>query len=724
MINFGFLLFYPIGGVGCSITTMEEVFLKVGEQGGEEEGEVHRVDLKTRLGERNVRNLVLRQEKSIDTALVTLKPEGGFVALPVERNTGFTLKKQQFFSLLKKRFFHSTRNKKTMFSQLFPPLLFTFLALVIAQESNNGTTNPTPRDLSALQTIYGADTTIWLLNQTWTAPDTTTTTTATTTIKTTANTTNITTTTTTTTATTTPTIDISITQFINAANNYFGNVSSIATQPTLAPAVFPNTSTFLIQTAGPTTPDVARFNARNLVLLEFKPDPTAPVVGWFNGQAYHSVAEVLNAVDGVVAFYFNASIVIKATNSPLPQTITEASQSNQESGQGFGIAFNIVFGMAPLVTSFVLFLVDERACKAKLVQFVSGVSALSYWTSSFLWDYINFLIPSFGCLLLFLVFSIEQYSGANVTYVIMLFFAYGWAVIPMMYCLTFLFRNASLAYTLLCLLNIVTGLAAMVTVQILGAVSPDSVSTVKNVFLMLPNYCFGQGISDIYSNYESISVIQALINDQVTQPFCSTVEACCIAIANADTPSIPPTTRCNTNFLSTTYPGIGMYLLCMVGQGFVFFAIVLFIESGIISKIRQWLKRVKVMPIRPREDLDVIAERERVQEIMAHRQLMSVNGGSAAIAATSVAVVDNISKVFELGSRRKVAVDHLSFEVQSEECFGLLGVNGAGKTTTFRILTGDEHATSGNAYIAGFNVAEKVTLPFFFKIFFFIIIIK
>ena len=42
------------------------------------------------------------------------------------------------------------------------------------------------------------------------------------------------------------------------------------------------------------------------------------------------------------------------------------------------------------------------------------------------------------------------------------------------------------------------------------------------------------------------------------------------------------------------------------------------------------------------------------------------------------------------------------------ECFGLLGVNGAGKTTTFKMLTGDEAITSGEAYIEGFSVTADL----------------
>lgn len=39
----------------------------------------------------------------------------------------------------------------------------------------------------------------------------------------------------------------------------------------------------------------------------------------------------------------------------------------------------------------------------------------------------------------------------------------------------------------------------------------------------------------------------------------------------------------------------------------------------------------------------------------------------------------------------------------SYETFGLLGVNGAGKTTTFKMLTGDETITSGDAWLNGIS---------------------
>uniref|UniRef100_A0A672R3J8 ATP binding cassette subfamily A member 2 n=1 Tax=Sinocyclocheilus grahami TaxID=75366 RepID=A0A672R3J8_SINGR len=63
---------------------------------------------------------------------------------------------------------------------------------------------------------------------------------------------------------------------------------------------------------------------------------------------------------------------------------------------------------------------------------------------------------------------------------------------------------------------------------------------------------------------------------------------------------------------------------------------------------------------------------------------------------------------------RILAVDRLCLGVRPGECFGLLGVNGAGKTTTFKMLTGDESTTVGEAFIQGHRcyIQTLIVLPY------------
>jgi ABC-2 type transport system ATP-binding protein len=54
-----------------------------------------------------------------------------------------------------------------------------------------------------------------------------------------------------------------------------------------------------------------------------------------------------------------------------------------------------------------------------------------------------------------------------------------------------------------------------------------------------------------------------------------------------------------------------------------------------------------------------------------------------------------------------LAVDHLSFEVQSGQIFGYLGPNGSGKTTTIRMLLGLLHPSEGSAQVLGYDVVAQ-----------------
>lgn len=70
--------------------------------------------------------------------------------------------------------------------------------------------------------------------------------------------------------------------------------------------------------------------------------------------------------------------------------------------------------------------------------------------------------------------------------------------------------------------------------------------------------------------------------------------------------------------------------------------------------------------------------------------------------------VENVSKYY----KDLCAVDHLSFEVEDKEIFGLLGSNGAGKTTTFRMIIGLLDNDGGDITLNGkhidYNLTEKI----------------
>lgn len=55
-----------------------------------------------------------------------------------------------------------------------------------------------------------------------------------------------------------------------------------------------------------------------------------------------------------------------------------------------------------------------------------------------------------------------------------------------------------------------------------------------------------------------------------------------------------------------------------------------------------------------------------------------------------------------------VAVDNLNLTIESGEIFGFLGPNGAGKSTTINMLLNYVHATSGDAYVLGYDSQTEI----------------
>ncbi len=70
---------------------------------------------------------------------------------------------------------------------------------------------------------------------------------------------------------------------------------------------------------------------------------------------------------------------------------------------------------------------------------------------------------------------------------------------------------------------------------------------------------------------------------------------------------------------------------------------------------------------------------------------------------TTVIEVENLTKQY----RDVRAVDAVSFRIEQNGIYGLLGRNGAGKTTLMSLLTGQEFATSGSIRMLGQNPVEN-----------------
>uniref|UniRef100_A0A673XDS3 ATP binding cassette subfamily A member 3 n=1 Tax=Salmo trutta TaxID=8032 RepID=A0A673XDS3_SALTR len=385
------------------------------------------------------------------------------------------------------------------------------------------------------------------------------------------------------------------------------------------------------------------FNERCVVGASFSggTGKLVEVTAYFNNQGYHTAATALMMVDNTLFKMLagpNASIM--TGNMPMPRNISESAQSQGQTG--FAIAINLMYGMASLSSTFALLLVTERSLKSKHVQQVSGVYLSNFWFSALLWDLVNFFLPCMLMLVVFRAFGVKAFIADNhLVDVLLILLLYGWAVIPLMYLLSFLFSAAATAYTRLTIFNIISGTATFLT---------DLSRNLDKVFLLFPNYCLGMSFSQFYQNYQFITFCTS--NPMATAFYITYQE----------------------NYFSMSEPGVGRFLVALSLQGVVFITLLFIIEMQCVKTLRRFLTR------------------------LASRRKQVRRGGARGLTIGCCLI----------SGETVLAVDRLSLAVGKGECFGLLGFNGAGKTTTFKMLTGDETVTSGDAYIDGYSILRDV----------------
>jgi len=186
-----------------------------------------------------------------------------------------------------------------------------------------------------------------------------------------------------------------------------------------------------------------------LIGASFSPDN---ITAWMNVEFIHALPLALNTINRAILKASCADCDIVLTNQPYERKKDSEdyyqNMMNHDTVLTMFALFFCLLAYWPAV--FIGFYIKERECRAKLLQFISGANRILYWTTSFAFDYtilflvICILIGKLGFYQLSLFSSVSELARF-----VLIFNSYGFAMLPLVYLLSYLFSKPTTGESLI-----------------------------------------------------------------------------------------------------------------------------------------------------------------------------------------------------------------------------------------------------------------------------------
>jgi ATP-binding cassette subfamily A (ABC1) protein 1 len=379
---------------------------------------------------------------------------------------------------------------------------------------------------------------------------------------------------------------------------------------------------------------------------------------------------------------------VKVNNFPLP--LSAKTKALFSSFNSFSAVILIVIGFSFIPASIVAFIVKEKEFRhnSKHQQVVSGVNLWSFWLANFIWDYIMYLIPCAAALIMIQAFNFSVLTGRDCGNLcidnaflatISLFILYGLAMCPFVYTLSYIFKEHTNAQNTVLIINFVIGVILLLVSFALSMIDSTKDTNESLMFLwrFSPPYCLGNGL--LQMTVQSISVGFSLSDNNK-----------------------------------------GAFSLDVSGYEMIYLIVHIFFWSAMTVGIDVILSYPSIRAFFNRRvpSNEVTAGKEEIadEDVDVKKEAMRVASGGA---EDDLIVMKGLRKVYltkKKGKKKslegalkgnKIAVRNMQLGLPKGECFGFLGINGAGKTTTMKMLTGDVLPTSGTGTLAGFDILNE-----------------
>lgn len=221
--------------------------------------------------------------------------------------------------------------------------------------------------------------------------------------------------------------------------------------------------------------DAYTYTYRYMVAAQFEHDSNTneiKAVALYNYDAYHTSAISVSFVDNALLRYFvGAEYSIKTQNDPIVpiystvvakrERIKNELRSKNEGRYSNAKTYLIVLTPAiTLVTNFfAIYLITEREMGSKRLQLITGVHPVTFWFTTFVSDFLVWLLPvALIYCSFFVTGTLSLTDGINLPYSLVLFLMFGFAILPEIYLASLWISNGGVGLSVLCLYTLTTGM--------------------------------------------------------------------------------------------------------------------------------------------------------------------------------------------------------------------------------------------------------------------------
>ena len=444
-----------ISGYGISITTLEEVFLKVAEIDSSVSGDESKKQ-KTLLPASN--NLVLEMSppvdhsspehlRQLDDSAAALKKESGEEDYDQERiKSRFRLIKTHFIALILKKLRYFKRDKQGIIREVFLPIIIMIIGLVIMQKPITISTPVVPLDPLTR----------------WAQP-----------------------------------VNVMYNKMLPDASSVSSNlVTNLGKNLTLKGSDKLGLTAFdedITANAMSFDPSLRMaYFIDNEDTINHQWEFTALV----NTTARQAAPLSINYMCSAILQEKDPSYYINHALTSLPRT---AVQNQRFNGIINGVIASYLFTIAVsfIGASLIYLVVKENETNVKHQQIVSGVSISAYWFSSYFIDLVKYLLPGVIGPLLVAAFKVATLKDDNnwvTTWA--LFLVFGTANISFMYAASFIFKSAGSAQVAGFYINMLIGIIGSTVLATLRLFSNTSniAKAISWILRIFPTFCFANGL--------------------------------------------------------------------------------------------------------------------------------------------------------------------------------------------------------------------------------------